>query len=284
MPLVTMGNVLRNAMKGKYAVGAFNADNLEMIQAFVRAAEDERAPVILQISQSAISYAGMETAAALARFEGTRAVVPVVVHLDHGMNYVQNVQALKAGVICLGIDAAMLPYEENLAKSKAVCALAHAAGLEAEAGLGFVPDSKENPSAEEVEANKTHPGQLEEFVAVTGVDLVPVALGSMRGMRQRTIDLDLDLLAELRHRVSVPFVLHGASGIRLESIQEAIGFGVCKVNMAACFDKRFTETLRKELAAHPNEIHFRPLTAAAREAVRAEARQQIRLLGGSNQV
>ena len=284
MPLARMGSVLRNAMEGKYAVGAFNADNLEMVQAFIGAAEDEHAPVILQISQSAISYAGMETAAALARFEGSRAKVPVVVHLDHGLDYEQNIQALKAGVMCLGIDAAMLPYEENLAKSKAVCALAHAAGLEAEAGLGFVPDSKEKPSAEEVKACKTTPDQLEEFVRETGVDLVPVALGSMRGMRERSIDLDLDLLEELRRRVSVPFVLHGASGVRLESIQQAIGFGVSKVNMAACFEKQYTETLRKELAANPHEIHFRPITAAAREAVREETRKQIRLLGGSGRV
>jgi len=281
MPLVKMNQVLKPALEGKYAVGAFNADNLEMVQAFIKAAEDERAPLILQLSQGAINYAGMHYAASIVQTAARYATVPIVLHLDHGKDLKQNVLALQAGATCLGIDASMLPFRDNLALTKQVCQLAHFAGLEAEAGLGYVPDSADNPTPEEIEEAKTDPAQAEEFVKKTGVDLLAVALGSLRGMRRREVTLDIERLKAIRKRVQIPLVLHGASGLRWESIHQAIQYGICKVNMAACFDRCFTTTLRQKLDELPNEINFRKITGPAREAVREEARKQIRLLGSS---
>jgi fructose-bisphosphate aldolase class II len=284
MPLVRMLDVLEPALKKGYAVGAFNADNLEMVQAFVNAAETERSPLILQVSQGAIEYAGFEQVATVARFMAENATVPIVVHLDHGKDYPQNVRALRAGVSSLGVDASMLPYEENVSVSRKVADLAHYAGLHAEAGIGYVPAYQEGLSELEVEGAKTDPDVAEKFVRETGADFVAVALGSMRSMRKREVVLDIDRLKELRQHVSVPFVLHGSSGVLWESIQEAIQLGVAKVNLAACFDRRFTEVLRQTLDEDLEGFNFRRFLAPAREAVMELAREQYRLLGSAQQV
>ena len=282
MPLVKMSQVLRPAMEGKYAVGAFNADNLEMVQAFIQAAEEESSPLILQLSQGAIHYAGLSYVVSLVRTAARHSSVPIVLHLDHGKDYEQNVLALQAGVTCLGVDTSMLPFEDNLAVTHQVCKLAHFAGLEAEAGLGYVPDSADNPTPQEVEEAKTDPAQAEEFVQTPGADLLAVALGSMRGMRKREVSLDIERLKAVHERTRIPLVLHGASGLRWESIHNAMQLGICKVNMAACFDRCLTNTLRQKLRELPDEINFRKIVGPARQAVKEEARKQIRLLGSSD--
>lgn len=284
MPLVTMMDVVKPAYQAGYAVGAFNADNLEMVQAFVRAAEEDRSPLILQVSQGAIQYSGLDEVVNLTRFAAERAKVPVVVHLDHGKDYKQNVQALHAGVTCLGVDASMLPYEENLALSRKVAELAHHANLHAEAGIGYVPAYDERPSGGDVERWKTEPRQAEEFVRETGADLLAVALGSMRGMRQRAVRLDIDRLKEIRSRIGVPLVLHGSSGVLWDSVKEAIALGVAKINLAACFDRRLVEVMRARLADDPEEWNFRKILGPAREAVKDLARQQYRQLGSDHRV
>jgi fructose-bisphosphate aldolase class II len=281
MPLVKMSSVLGPAMEDGYAVGAFNADNIEMVQAFVEAAEEERSPLILQVSQGAIEYSGLSCVTNLAGFAAAQASVPIVVHLDHGKDYKQNVRALRAGVTCLGIDASMRSYAQNSAMTRQICELAHFAGLEAEAGLGYVPDSANNPSADAVEESKTDPSQAAKFIKETRADLLAVALGSMRGMRQREISLDIDRLKAIRSLISVPLVLHGSSGVKWNSIQQAIQYGICKVNLAACFDRRLTEVMRKELAQMPKEINFRKIIGPSRDAVKDLAREQLQLLGSS---
>lgn len=281
MPLVKMSSVLGPAMEDVYAVGAFNADNIEMVQAFVDAAEEERSPLILQVSQGAIEYSGLSYVTNLAGFAAAQASVPIVIHLDHGKDYKQNVRALRAGVTCLGIDASMLSYTQNSAMTRQICELAHFAGLEAEAGLGYVPDSADNPSADAVEDSKTDPNQAAKFIKETGADLLAVALGSMRGMRQREISLDIDRLKAIHSLIRVPLVLHGSSGVKWDSIQQAIQYGICKVNLAACFDRRLTEVMRKELAQMPKEINFRKIIGPSRDAVKDLAREQLRLLGSS---
>ncbi|MGD2161472.1 MAG: class II fructose-bisphosphate aldolase family protein [Anaerolineales bacterium] len=284
MPLVGMLDVLQPAMEKGYAVGAFNADNLEMVQAFVRAAEIDRSPLILQVSQGAIMYAGFEETSRVATFMAERSDVPVVVHLDHGKDYPQNVQALRFGVSSLGVDTSMLPYDENVSVSKRVADLAHSVGLQSEAGIGYVPAHDEGLSAAEVELAMTDPIKAEKFVSETGADFIAVALGSMRSMRKREITLDIDRLKELRKRISIPFVLHGSSGVLWKSIQEAIQLGIAKVNLAACFDRRFVEVLRQELGQDQEGFNFRRFLAPAREAVFELAREQYRLLGSSQQV
>lgn len=282
MGLVKISEILRQAKVEKYAVGAFNADNLEMVQAFISAAESMRSPLILQVSLGAINYSGLDSVVNIAIYEAKHASVPVAVHLDHVKSYDQNVHALRAGVGSLCIDAADLSFKSNLAITKQICELAHIAGLDAEAGLGYVTDSKENPSEEEIDQYKTNIKQAQRFVEETKVDLLAVAVGSMRGMRERVISLDLELLESINKELDIPLVLHGASGVKWESIQKAIHHGICKVNIASTFDKCFINTIRHEISQNPEEMDFRKILQPARDAVKNKACEIFTKLGSSN--
>ena len=282
MALVKISEILRKAKQEKYAVGAFNADNLEMVQAFIAASEEMRSALILQVSLGAIKYSGLGSSANIALYEAEAASIPVAVHLDHVTTFEQNIIALRAGVGSLGVDAAALNYPDNLALSKRVCELAHTAGLDAEAGIGYVPDVNEGYSAEEINERKTKIEQALEFVEETKVDLLAVAFGSMRGMKERTIELDIPHLQQINQRLNIPLVLHGASGVKWESIQEAIQNGICKVNIASTFDQALLNTIRAELAKYPEEYNFRRIFKPAREAVKDKTCEIIRKLGSNN--
>ena len=283
MSLVKISEILKRAKENKYAVGAFNADNLEMVQAFISAAEVMHSPLILQVSLGAINYSGLESVANIAIFEASKAAVPVAVHLDHVKNLEHNIQALRAGVGSLCIDAADLDFESNLAITKQICELAHIVGLDAEAGIGYVPDSRERLSQQEVKNLKTQVPQAEKFVQETKVDLLAVAIGSMRGMSERVIELDLELLEKLDNALKIPLVLHGASGVKWKSIQNAIQRGICKVNIASTFDERFIKTIYEQMTQYPEELDFRKLFKPAKEAVKNTACEIFNLLGSSNQ-
>lgn len=282
MSLVKISEILKNAKEDKYAVGAFNADNLEMVQAFIRASEKMHSPLILQVSLGAIQYSGLGSVANIALYEAEAASIPVAVHLDHVTNFDMNVQALRAGVGSLGVDAAALPFAENLQLTKKVCELAHLAGLDAEAGIGYVPDCNELYSQSQIDERKTKVKEAVDFVKETQVDLLAVAIGSMRGMKDRSLELDIPLLHELVANLDVPLVLHGASGVKWESIQEAIKNGICKVNIASTFDQSFLNSIRYELSQNPNEINFRKIFKVAKQAVEDKVCEIIKKLGTDN--
>lgn len=282
MGLVKISEVLGRAKEKKYAVGAFNADNLEMVQAFISAAEKMHSPLILQVSLGAINYSGLESVSNIAIYEASQAKVPVAVHLDHVKCLEHNIRALRAGVGSLTIDAADLPFESNLAISKQICELAHMVGIDAEAGIGYVPEYKEAPSQQDLQKFKTQIPQAERFVEETKVDLLAVSIGSMRGMSERVIELDLDLLEKLDKALNIPLVLHGASGVKWDSIQKAIQRGICKVNISSTFDESLIKAIKEEMAQHPAEIDFRKIFTPAREAVKNTACEIFNQLGSSN--
>lgn len=282
MALVKISEILKKAKKGKYAVGAFNADNLEMVQSFIDASEKMHSPLILQVSLGAINYSGLGSVANIALYEAEAASVPVAVHLDHVTTFEQNIMALRAGVGSLGVDAAVLDYADNLALSTQVCSLAHAAGLDAEAGIGYVPDVNEHYSQSRINECKTKIEQAHEFIEETKVDLLAVAVGSMRGMKERSILLDIDHLKQIDESLNIPLVLHGASGVKWKSIQEAIQNGICKVNIASTFDQEFVNAIQKEMSENPEEKNFRKIFKPAKEAVKNKTCEIIQKLGSDN--
>lgn len=282
MALVKISEILKKAQKEKYAIGAFNADNLEMVQSFIDACEEMHSPLILQVSLGAINYSGLGSVTNIALYEAEAASIPVAVHLDHVTTFEQNIMALRAGVGSLGVDAAALDYKDNLALTKQVCSLAHTAGLDAEAGIGYVPDVNEGFSSDKIDDCKTKIDQALEFVEETKVDLLAVAIGSMRGMKERTIKLDIDHLKCINESLHIPLVLHGASGVMWESIQEAIQNGICKVNIASTFDQEFVNTIQRELSQNPQEKNFRKIFNPAKEAVKNKTCEIIQKLGSDN--
>jgi fructose-bisphosphate aldolase class II len=284
MPLVTSKEILNRALAERFAVGAFNANNMEMVQAIVEAAQEERAPVILQVSQGAIRYAGLDFAAGLVKIAAALVDVPVVLHLDHGTDFDQNVRCLHAGFTSLMFDGSKLPYEENVAISKRVCEIAHIAGIPVEVELGRVLQSTDGVTPEEVEAAMTDPDQAKEFIERTGADSLAPAVGSIHAMKARQATLDISRIEAIRQKAGVPLVLHGSSGVKHESVVEAIEHGVCKVNVATYLNQAFVRGMREGFERHPDEVDPRKYLAISRENVKEAVREKIRLFKSNGRI
>jgi fructose-bisphosphate aldolase, class II len=285
MPLVTSKEILQAALEGHFAVGAFNANNMEQVQAIVDAAVEERAPVILQVSQGAIRYAGLEFAAAMVKSAAAEADVPVVLHLDHGTDFDQNIRCLRAGFTSLMFDGSKKPYEENVATTSRVAHIAHVCGIPVEAELGKVLQSADGVTEEEVRAAMTDPAQAREFVERTGCDSLAVACGSVHAMRAAEAELDIERIKAIHAAIDIPLVLHGSSGVKEESEVEAIKHGISKINVATMLNQAFTRALREALAAlPPEESDPRKFLLAPRDAVKEVVRHKMRLFGSSGTV
>lgn len=282
MPLVNGKAIMRYAREACFAVGAFNADNMEMVQAVIGAAQEERAPVILQVAQRTIPYAGLELAAGMVRIAAAQVDVPVVLHLDHGTGFEQNVRCLREGFTSLMFDGSKLPYEENVAKTAKITEIAHIVGIPVEAELGQVLRTDSTP--DEIVAAMTDPEQALEFVQRTNCDSLAVAVGSIHGMRERGAELDIDRVRAISEETQVPLVLHGASGVKHDSVQAAIENGVCKINVATYLKQAFIGGFRAALEAMPDEVDLRVLLAPGREAVKERVREKLRLFGSSNRI
>ena len=265
MPYVPSFEILRQAQIGHYAVGAFNAENMEMAQAIVAAAERMRAPVLIQTSLSTARYTGYPVIQAIVRTLAEQASVPVALHLDHAESLDAIRQALAAGFSTVMIDCSKLAFEENIAVTQQAVALAHAVGIPVEGELGKV-GGKEDDHESEGDAY-TDPEEARDFVARTGVDSLAVGIGTAHGVYQTTPKLDVERLSAVRQQVDVPLVLHGASGLSDDAVRECIRRGICKVNFATELRQAFTGALRQAAADKPNEFDPKALLKPAREAV-----------------
>jgi len=286
MPLVTSKEMLQAALEGHFAVGAFNANNMEQVQAIVDAAVEERAPVILQVSQGAIRYAGLEFAAALVKTAAAEADVPVVLHLDHGTDFEQNIRCLRVGFTSLMFDGSKKPYEENVATTSRVAHIAHVCGIPVEAELGRVLQAADGVTEDEVRAAMTDPTQAREFVERTGCDSLAAACGSVHAMRAAEAELDIERIKAIHAAISdIPLVLHGSSGVKEESEVEAIKHGISKINVATMLNQAFTRALREALTALPaEESDPRKILVESRNAVKEVVRHKMRLFGSSGTV
>lgn len=284
MTLVTSKQLLERAVQDRYAIGAFNANNMEQVQAIVEAAQEERAPVILQVSQGAIRYAGLEFAAGLVKVAASAVDVPVVLHLDHGTDFDQNVRCLHAGFTSLMFDGSKLPYEENVAITQRICKMAHICGIPVEAELGRVAQAGDHLTQEQVEALMTDPDQAAEFVRLTGVDSLAVAVGSVHAMRSRDAALDIDRIEAIYDKIRIPLVLHGSSGVRHDSIVEAIEHGIAKINVATYLNEAFVGGMREGLEQYADSVDPRKSLSVARERVKERVREKIRLFKSSGRI
>ncbi|MFZ5590762.1 MAG: class II fructose-1,6-bisphosphate aldolase [Bacillota bacterium] len=281
MPFVPVDVLLKQAEEGQYAVGAFNCNNMEIVQAIVAAAEAERAPVIMQASQGAIKYAGLDFIVAMARQAAEKASVPVALHLDHGTSFAQVMQCIRAGFSSVMIDGSKLPLEENIALTRQVLAVARAVGVSVEAELGKIGGTEDDISVADWEAMLTDPEEARYFVEQTGVDSLAIAIGTAHGRYKGEPRLDFDRLAKVRSLVKIPIVLHGSSGVPDEAIRQAISLGVRKVNIDTNIREAFVAAARRVIDAHPDEIDPRKILGPAREAATAIIREKIRLFGSS---
>ncbi len=307
MPLVTSKEMLQRARKVGYAIGAFNANNLESVKAVLETCDEMDAPVILQVSQGAIKYAGLHYASAMVKAGAENVKVPVALHLDHGTSFEQNCQCLAAGFTSLMFDGSKLPYEENVETTALITRVAHAAAVPVEAELGIVPKIEDfEVSDEKLDALRkgevdnvyniltpegqkkvddwcTHPDQAKDFHDKTDCDSMAVAIGAIHGMEGQAARLNLDLLEDLMKAVDIPYVLHAASGIKLEDIKKACQMGVCKVNVATRISMMLLKGTRERLEENPTEKDFRKVFDRGMEHISDVIKEYLELFGAAGQ-
>lgn len=283
MPLVTSKELLLNAQHDGYAVGAFNVENLEMVQAVVSAAEELRSPVILQTTPSTVKYADLDFFYAMVRTAADKATVPVVMHLDHGNSFDLAMRALRAGYTSIMIDGSHSSFEENCAVSKAVAAACHPSGVPVEAELGKVGGKEDDLIGGEGDPY-TDPAEAKTFVEATGVDFLAVAIGTAHGVYKGEPKLDLQRLSDIRKVISIPLVLHGTSGVPDDTVRECIRRGICKVNYATDLRIAFSKGVTAVLREHPDVFDPKKYNAQGREEVKAYVKEKIKVCGSAGKV
>ncbi len=299
MPLVTSKEMFEKAYKGGYAIGAFNVNNMEIVQAITEACREEKAPVILQVSKGARAYANhtylvkLVEAAVLECPE-----IPVVLHLDHGPDFETCKACIDGGFTSVMIDASSKPFEENIEITRKVVEYAHAHGVVVEAELGTLAGIEDDVKVEEGHASYTRPEEVEEFVSRTGCDSLAIAIGTSHGAYKfkpgTKPQLRFDVLHECEKRLpGFPIVLHGASsvpqdyvkminenggampgaiGVPEDQLRQAATSAVCKINIDSDLRLGMTGTIRKFFNEHPDKFdpreYLKPARANIKEIVR----------------
>lgn len=286
---MTLRNVLpwiQTAYQEGYAIAAFNANTLEQMQSIVLAAQAENAPVIIQVSHRALQYVGsgseilgLQYMAAIGKVAANSVEVPVSLHLDHA-NKNEVLQAIALGFTSVMFNGDELPLAENIATTKRLCQIAHSRGVCMEAEIGEVPkpDGAElNPA----NIDLTNPDEAEQFINATGIDILAIALGSVHGLKDKSVSLDLELLKAIRDRIDTPLVLHGSSGVNNDDIAQGIKLGLAKINIATQLSKAFTGAVREVLAADEELVDPRKYLGPGRDAQIKVVRERLRFVGAA---
>jgi fructose-bisphosphate aldolase class II len=275
MTLTTTAALISAAHEEGRGVAAFNAINLETIEAIATGAETANRPVIVQISENAVRYhGGLAPLAHAAIAVASGSTMPISLHLDHATEERLVGIAVDLGFSSVMYDASQLPYEENLTRTAAVVRRCHDRGAHVEAELGEV-GGKGGVHAPGV---RTAPDEAAGFVAGTGVDALAVAVGSSHKMTTRDATLDEALIAEIRRAVDVPLVLHGSSGVSDDGLRAAIAAGMTKINVATQLNKAFTAAVREALGADPNLVDQRRYLGAGRDAMAVETARLLAVI------
>lgn len=292
MPLVTTKEMFRKAYEGGYAIGAFNVNNMEIVQGITEAAKEVNAPLILQVSAGARKYANHTYLMKLIDAAVIETGLPIAVHLDHGDSFEQCKSCVDGGFTSVMIDASHHPFEENIAITKQVVDYAHARGVVVEAELGRLAGIEDAVNVSDADAAYTDPKQVEEFVERTGVDSLAIAIGTSHGAYKFKGDAKLrfDILEDIQKRLpGFPIVLHGASSVIPEYVEEINKYGgqmpgakgvpedmlrkaasmaVCKINIDSDLRLAMTATIRKVFAENPSEFDPRKYLGPARAEIK----------------
>ena len=303
MPLVSTTEMFKNAYEGGYAIGAFNVNNMEIIQGITQAAKKLDAPLILQVSAGARKYANQTYLSKLVEAAIIETGLPIALHLDHGDSYELCVDCIDSGFTSVMIDGSHLPYEENVALTRKVVEYAHNHDpyVTVEAELGRLEGVEDDINVSAEEASYTDPDQVQDFVTRTGCDSLAIAIGTSHGAYKfkpgQKPELRFDILEEIERRLpGFPIVLHGASsvipefvqminenggdmpdaiGIPEDMLRRAAGMAVCKINIDSDLRLAMTGTVRKHFNDHPSDFDPRKYLSPARDAIEAMVHRKI---------
>ena len=270
-------NMLQYASENSFAIPAFNVHNLETVQAVCEGAVAENSPVIIQTTPGTVNYAGLHYVTAIVKKAAEINNIPIALHLDHCTTYEMVVQCVVSGYSSIMIDGAELPFEENVELVRKTVEMAHAAGVSAEGELGGLVGVEDDLEVSAEEAAFTVPEEAVEFVEKTGIDFLAIAIGTAHGLYKGIPKLDFKRLSEIRKLVSIPLVLHGASGLADVQVTEAVQRGISKVNIATELKIPFADTIRKRLNDNPKDTDPRHYLAAARDKVVKVVRHKIKI-------
>ncbi len=276
MPLVTTKDMLIRAKRGGYAVGAFNAENMEMAQAIIFAANELNAPVIIQTTPSTLRYASLDLFMGNIGVLAKNAKVPVALHLDHGDGFDLCAQALRAGYTSVMIDGSRLPLERNIALTRRVVEMCSPSGVPVEGEIGCV-GGKEDDS--EGRSGYTVPAEAVSFESETGVSSMAVGIGTAHGVYRAEPVLDMRLLRKLVESISSPLVLHGASGLTDSAIRECVREGICKVNFATELRIAYSEGVRQVLCGEVSVFDPKTYGKSGRSRVQELVMERIKVCG-----
>ena len=309
MPLVTTTEMFKKAYKGGYAIGAFNVNDMEMVQAIVEAANECKSPVILQVSAGARKYANPVYLKHLVEAAVETTDIPIALHLDHGADFDICKASIDGGFTSVMIDASSKPWDENIAITKSVVEYAHAHGVVVEAELGKLAGVEDDVNVDAKDAMFTSPDEVEEFTAKTGIDSLAIAIGTSHGAYKfkpgQDPKLRLDILEEIGKRLpNFPIVLHGASSVPQDkvalvnkyggSMPDAIGIpeselrkaaqmAVCKINIDSDLRVAFTAAVRQHFAENPSHFDPRQYLGDARAMMKEMVKHKIiNVLGSAN--
>ena len=306
MPLVTTTKMFKDAYEGGYAVGAFNVNNMEIIQGIVAAGKKLNAPLILQVSKGARAYANHLYLVKLVEAAVEESGLPIALHLDHGPDFETCKACIDGGFTSVMIDGSSLPYEENVALTKKVVDYAHAHGVVVEGELGQLAGVEDEVNVNAEDASYTNPDQAEDFVKRTGVDSLAIAIGTSHGAYKfkpgQKPQLRFDILEEVSKRLpGFPIVLHGASSVIPEFVEEINKYGgnmpdaigipedmlrqaatmaVCKINIDSDLRLAMTAAIRKHFVEHPSDFDPRQYLKPAREAIEGMVEHKINTVLG----
>lgn len=286
MPLVEGGAVLRKALEGKYAVGQFNINNLEWTKSILLECEELKSPVILGVSEGAGKYmGGYNTVVGMVKgmIEDLNITIPVILHLDHG-SYEGAKAAMEAGFSSVMFDGSHYPIDENLEKTREIVELAHSKGISVEAEVGSIGGEEDGVIGSGEVAD---PAEAKALVD-TGIDFLAAGIGNIHGAYPENWQgLDMEVLQELQRTVGgVPMVLHGGTGIPAAMVQEAISYGISKVNVNTELQWAFAEEVRKYIEAGKDKegkgFDPRKILAEPAAAIRRMVREKVEIFGSAN--
>lgn len=283
MPLVSALDLLPRARRMGYAVGAFSIHSPEMVEAVFAAAEQARAPILLQVGRRAVRHSGVEAPCAWVRARAERSAIPACLHLDHAESLAAIVRGLRAGCTSVMYDGSDLPLHENARETAAIVAVCHAVGVPVEAEVGRVGGVEDDVSVDESEARLAGPADCARFVQETGCDSLAPAVGSLHGLSATVPRLRLELLAAIAAAVREPLVLHGGSGLDASQLGAAIAAGIAKVNIDTELRRAFVTGLRTGLDAEGGRDDPAPVLALAATAVETQVARRIADFGSAGQ-
>ena len=300
--LVTSKELVEAAKAGGYAVGAFNAINMETAQAIFAAAEQEKSPLIIQVTQTTMAYTEPEELAAIILKRAERATIPVAMHLDHGRSFPIIMRYINMGFSSIMIDGSLQEdgkaprsYEENVAITKKVIEVAKSLGISVEAEIGRLGQIGEDAGAADALTDPDEAAQFLEDIKVdgVGVDMLAVGIGTKHGLFKGKPIIRTDRVKELRDKLGIPLVMHGGTGVPGEDVQAGIKAGICKVNIdtqirVAFYDKLLEVVQAKEeeykaadAAGDIRKYDIRKIIAPTRDAMTEAIAEKIRLFGSA---